>query len=69
MDSVGIGLKPIRGDGESVLGALPDIHGYHLAFTHSGATVALIVGELLAAEIVSGARSPLLQAFRPERFV
>ena len=68
VDSVGIGLKPIPGDGEPVLGALPGIHGYHVAFTHSGATLALIVGELLAGEVVNDARSPLLQAFRPERF-
>ncbi|MCO6003808.1 hypothetical protein NE236_02340 [Actinoallomurus purpureus] len=42
--------------------------GRHVAFTHSGATLGLIAGELLADEIVTGERSPLLEAFRPGRF-
>jgi glycine/D-amino acid oxidase-like deaminating enzyme len=51
-----------------VLGALDEVPGYHVAFTHSGATLGLIVGELLADEVVSGEPSPLLAAFRPGRF-
>jgi glycine/D-amino acid oxidase-like deaminating enzyme len=67
-ESYGVGPKPIPGDGEPVLGALAEIGGYHVAFTHSGATLGLIAGELLAEEIVSGRPSPLLEAFRPTRF-
>jgi glycine/D-amino acid oxidase-like deaminating enzyme len=67
-DSYGVGPKPIPGDGEPVLGALPEIAGYHVAFTHSGATLGLIAGELLADEIVRGEPSPLLETFRPGRF-
>ena len=67
-ESVGVGLKPIPGDGEPVVGALPGIGGYHVAFTHSGATLGLILGELLAAEVATGRRSALLDSFRPERF-
>jgi glycine/D-amino acid oxidase-like deaminating enzyme len=66
--SYGVGPKPIPGDGEPVFGALPGIAGYHVAFTHSGATLALIAGELLADEIVRGEPSPLLETFRPGRF-
>ena len=44
------------------------VRGYHVVFTHSGATLALVVGELLADEIVTGEPSPLLAAFRPGRF-
>jgi glycine/D-amino acid oxidase-like deaminating enzyme len=51
-----------------VLGPLAEVAGYHVAFTHSGATLGLITGELLAEEIVSGRPSPLLEAFRPSRF-
>ena len=64
----GVGPKPIPADGEPVLGALPGIQGYHVAFSHSGATLGLIVGELLAAEILSGEPHPLLATFRPDRF-
>ncbi len=49
--SIGVGGKPIPGDGEPVLGALKAIPGYYLAFSHSGATLGLIVGELLAYEV------------------
>ncbi|WP_345430123.1 hypothetical protein [Actinoallomurus vinaceus] len=39
-----------------------------MAFTHSGATLGLIAGELFADEIVTGEAHPLLEAFRPGRF-
>jgi glycine/D-amino acid oxidase-like deaminating enzyme len=66
-DRCGIGPKPIPGDGEPVLGQVDDIAGLHLAFTHSGATLALIVGELLAYEIVR-APHPMLADFNARRF-
>lgn len=64
----GMGPKPIPGDGEPVLGELESVPGCHVAFTHSGATLGLIAGELLAQEILTGEKSPLLEAFRPGRF-
>lgn len=63
-----LGLKPIPGDGEPVLGELESVPGCFVAFTHSGATLALIVGELLAEEIVTGEKQPMLASFRPGRF-
>jgi glycine/D-amino acid oxidase-like deaminating enzyme len=66
--SCGVGRKPIPGDGHPVLGAVRGVDGLHVAFTHSGATIGLIAGELLAEEIVSGTPSPLLDPFRPDRF-
>jgi glycine/D-amino acid oxidase-like deaminating enzyme len=66
--SNGIGPKPIPGDGEPVLGQLGDIEGLYVAFTHSGATLALIAGELLAYEMISGHRHPLLAPFTVDRF-
>jgi glycine/D-amino acid oxidase-like deaminating enzyme len=68
IDSYGAGPKPVPKDGEPVLGALKAVPGYYVAFTHSGATMGLITGELLAREIVTGQASPLLATFRPERF-
>ncbi|MET1063769.1 MAG: FAD-binding oxidoreductase [Arthrobacter sp.] len=63
-----IGYKPIPGDGEPVLGELGQVPGCFVAFTHSGATLGLIVGELLASEIVTGKKHPMLATFRPGRF-
>lgn len=66
--SYGVGPKPIPGDGEPVFGRLADIQGYYVAFSHSGATLGLIAGELLAGEIANGTEHPLLARFRPGRF-
>ncbi|MDR5698772.1 NAD(P)/FAD-dependent oxidoreductase [Agromyces aerolatus] len=65
---VGIGPKPIPGDGEPVVGAVGAVPGLSVLFTHSGATLGLILGELLAEEIATGAPSPVLAPFRIERF-
>jgi glycine/D-amino acid oxidase-like deaminating enzyme len=65
---VGAGLKPIPGDGEPVAGPVSSIPGLYTLFTHSGATLGLILGELLAEEILSGVPSPVLGSFRLDRF-
>lgn len=62
------GLKPIPGDGYPVIGALPESDNVSVAFSHSAATLALIVGELLAAEILEGTEAAPLAHFRPSRF-
>jgi glycine/D-amino acid oxidase-like deaminating enzyme len=66
--SCGIGPKPVPGDGEPVLGRVHDVAGLYLAFTHSGATLGLIVGELLAYEITIGTPHPMLEEFNVGRF-
>lgn len=68
LESYGVGPKPIPGDGEPVFGALTQVPGCYVAFSHSGATLGLIAGELIADEIATGTRHPMLAAFRPERF-
>ena len=68
LDHIGAGYKPIPGDGEPVVGRVDGVDGLYTAFSHSGATLGLLVGELLAAEIADGVASPLLDTFRPSRF-
>jgi len=68
LESYHCGPKPVPGDGEAVIGSLDGIPGYFVAFSHSGATLGLITGELIAREIVTGQVSPLLAKFRPSRF-
>jgi glycine/D-amino acid oxidase-like deaminating enzyme len=63
-----IGRKPIPGDGEPVFGELEKLPACFVAFSHSGATVGLIAGELLSFEILTGHKHPMLATFRPERF-
>jgi glycine/D-amino acid oxidase-like deaminating enzyme len=67
-ESVHLGPKPIPGDGEPVLGPLDEVPGCYVAFTHSGATLGLIAGELLADEVVNDRVHPLLRPFLPSRF-
>jgi glycine/D-amino acid oxidase-like deaminating enzyme len=64
----GIGPKPIPADGEPVLGRVGEVTGLYVAFTHSGATLGLIAGELLAYEIITGASHPMLVDFNVRRF-
>jgi glycine/D-amino acid oxidase-like deaminating enzyme len=67
-DAVHAGPRPMPVDDEPVLGRVAGIAGLHVAFTHSGATLGLIAGELVADEIVTGTTHPLLDPFRPDRF-
>ena len=62
------GPRPMPVDDEPVLGRVDGVAGLHVAFTHSGATLGLIAGELVSEEIVSGLPHPLLDPFRPDRF-
>ncbi|WP_214412309.1 NAD(P)/FAD-dependent oxidoreductase [Sphaerisporangium fuscum] len=63
-----MGPKPIPGDGDPVLGRVDEVGGLWVGFTHSGATLALIAGELLAYEIGTGRAHPMLAPFNPRRF-
>ncbi|WP_432562139.1 NAD(P)/FAD-dependent oxidoreductase [Kineococcus sp. SYSU DK003] len=62
------GRKPIPADGEPVLGELSAVSGCHVVFTHSGATLGLIVGELIAHGVTTGTAHPLVAPFSPRRF-
>lgn len=66
--NVHFGPKPIPGDGDPVFGELAELPGCFVAFSHSGATLGLIMGELLAEEMALGIRHSMLETFRPERF-
>jgi glycine/D-amino acid oxidase-like deaminating enzyme len=68
LDSFAAGPKPVPADCQPVLGRVDAVDGCHVAFSHSGATLGLIAGELLADEIVTGEPHPLLGSFRPSRF-
>lgn len=68
MQSYATGPKPVPGDGNPVLGGVPGVDHLFAAFTHSGATLGLIAGELLADEILDGTEHPMLAPFRLARF-
>jgi len=63
-----IGLRALPVDGESICGWAPGISGLYIVATHSGVTLAPLLGRLVAAEVVSGTADPLLARFRLDRF-
>jgi glycine/D-amino acid oxidase-like deaminating enzyme len=51
-----------------VVGWAPGADRLYVVVTHSGMTLSLLLGELAANEITTGAEQPILGPFRPDRF-
>ncbi len=62
------GRRPIPQDGHPILGFSEAVSNLYLATTHSGVTLAPIIGELAAIEIVDGTAVDLFTPYRPTRF-
>lgn len=62
------GRRPMPADGQSILGFTQAVPNLYLAITHSGVTLAPLIGEFAALEIITGARIDLLTPYRLERF-
>jgi glycine/D-amino acid oxidase-like deaminating enzyme len=67
LDRVLVGYRPYPADGHTVAGRLPGWENVYVAVTHSGITLGPLLGRLLAEEIATGRRHPLLAPFGPER--
>jgi len=67
-DRVTLGFRPMPTDDRPIVGALRSASDVHVAVTHSGVTLAAILGRIVAAEVVDGMRAPILDPYRPERF-
>ena len=65
---VPVGYRPMPVDGLPVLGFTRTVPNLYVALMHSGITLAPLVGELAAMEILDGARVDILEHYRPERF-
>lgn len=61
-------VRPIPPDGLPVIGPLPDVRNVYLLCSHSGVTLGLYAGHLLADEIITGRQSSQLSPYRPARF-
>jgi glycine/D-amino acid oxidase-like deaminating enzyme len=66
--TVPVGYRPMPRDGYPVLGFAPAAPNLYIALTHSGVTLAPIIGQLASLEILDGARVETLEPYRPERF-
>jgi glycine/D-amino acid oxidase-like deaminating enzyme len=62
-----VAWRPIPIDGLPAVGGVDNVGGYYEAITHSGITLGVIVGRLLAREIVDGGVDELGVPYRPGR--
>ena len=65
---VPVGYRPMPVDGFPVIGYSPKAPNVYLALTHSGVTLAPIVAQTAAMEIMDGAQVEFLRTYRPNRF-
>jgi glycine/D-amino acid oxidase-like deaminating enzyme len=68
LDWLSLGFRPMPTDELPVVGALPATPDVHVAVTHSGVTLAPILGRWSTAEVLDGTRIEALAPYRPERF-
>jgi glycine/D-amino acid oxidase-like deaminating enzyme len=65
--SASVDARPMPADGLSVVGWVPGVRSLYVVVTHSGVTLAPILGEIATAEVL-GDRAELPAMFRPDRF-
>jgi glycine/D-amino acid oxidase-like deaminating enzyme len=61
--------RPTPADGLPMIGRLPGFDGAYLVVTHSGITLAPVIGQFVADEVLHGRRDDLLAPFAPDRLV
>lgn len=67
IEDVYIGWRPLPLDGHPVIGASPNRPDVYLAIMHSGVSLAPLVGQLAAHELITNTTVPRLSTFRPGR--
>jgi glycine/D-amino acid oxidase-like deaminating enzyme len=68
LEWLSLGFRPMPMDELPVVGALPHTPDVHVTVTHSGVTLAPILGRWVSAEILGAQRIEALAPYRPERF-
>jgi len=65
---VRVGQRPMPTDGLPIIGPLPELPGVYVAVTHSGITLGLVTGRLVATELIEAVPDEQLVGVRPDRF-
>ncbi len=68
LDRVTLGHRVLPKDGLPIVGALPNVPNLYVAAMHSGMTMGPAIGQLVAVEVLDGAKTVPLEPFRPDRF-
>lgn len=69
IERIEVGQRSRPADGLPALGFVTSAQRVYLMATHSGMTLAPLLGRLVADEIISGARSDMLTDFAPDRLL
>lgn len=64
-----LGFRPYPLDNRPIAGPLPGVKGAYVIVTHSGITLAPILGRYAAQEIMRGIQEPILAPYRPSRYI
>ncbi|MFN4142634.1 NAD(P)/FAD-dependent oxidoreductase [Aestuariivirga sp.] len=67
LDFLTIGYRPTPADGFAAVGRPRNRPGLYAAVTHSGVTLAAVIGQASATELITGARDALLAPYHPDR--
>jgi glycine/D-amino acid oxidase-like deaminating enzyme len=67
VENVFVGVRPVPRDGMPIVGPVPGRDGVYVIATHSGLTLAPVLGEIAARELL-GDPHPLAEPFRLTRF-
>jgi len=67
-DYTTLGFRPMPTDGMPVCGPVPGASDVYTCVTHSGVSLAMILGDYVAGEVVTGKPHEMLAPYRPERF-
>lgn len=68
LERLTLGFRPMPIDGFPVVGPVPGVRDVYVAVTHSGISLAAILGRYMSREIVTGVPDPALAPYRPTRF-
>jgi glycine/D-amino acid oxidase-like deaminating enzyme len=68
IESARIGRRAIPADGLPAVGWLPGLENSYTVPTHSGVTLAPLLGRLAAGEVLGEGEAPQLAELRPSRF-
>jgi glycine/D-amino acid oxidase-like deaminating enzyme len=68
LDRLTLGFRPMPLDGLPVVGGLPGRADVYVVVTHSGVTLAPILGQFVTREVIADQRVEWLAPYRPRRF-
>lgn len=67
VDFMTLGFRPMPTDGFPVVGTVPGVPQVSLCATHSGVTLAPLLGDYAVDELLTGDEEPMLAPYRPSR--